>query len=504
MKKIFVNVRPEEKGHYESYDDVSDADLKIKKESKIIGLTYRIKNKLIEYKPFAIETIKKNNMAEYPTIIDKGTDICEDILELILIARTDFTVKNGYVINYSPLDEKIPIILFCTISNICIVPYEARSFLESIMKYKNISLTQFILDNNTVLEFTMAFDYFFTWFYKYANEEGICKLDENWGKLAKLLVNEEVADKYTQKGFEKISEKLMDIDVKVTSTSDAVIELNDTLKEVQKQLSEISGSITSCQSLVTRYLEKSDVHDDDDVRMNEKLIQTFVDECAERIIKSTELSIKNQKYVGEKNKLINSIGQSAWNKLDDSSKTFLITSKVMFSDLSEIPGQTDFSGVCILVTKALEVEMKRRFYYGFLDFLDEKYHADYSRYPTFLVTHNRKKTKYFLRNENQFTMGSIAYALCVKENKYDDDMQIENNKKILADYVKAGLMHDKTENETLSILYEYGEEIENIKNRYRDKSAHTNQLTKIDARKCFDLVIDTEELLRRMLDSFDW
>ena len=113
IKASKVIVIPHNKPDFDAIGSAAGITLiakKYKKESKIINLTYRIKNKLIEYKPFAIETLKKNNMAEYPTIIDKGTDICEDILELILMARTDFTVKNGYVINYSPLDKKIPII----------------------------------------------------------------------------------------------------------------------------------------------------------------------------------------------------------------------------------------------------------------------------------------------------------------------------------------------------------------------------------------------------------
>ena len=37
----------------------------------------------------------------------------------------------------------------------------------------------------------------------------------------------------------------------------------------------------------------------------------------------------------------------------------------------------------------------------------------------------------------------------------------------------------------------------------RNPSAHTGELTQVNARDCFDMVIDVEKLLRRMLNSFD-
>ena len=44
--------------------------------------------------------------------------------------------------------------------------------------------------------------------------------------------------------------------------------------------------------------------------------------------------------------------------------------------------------------------------------------------------------------------------------------------------------------------------IEKITKEFRNPSAHTNELGKIDALKCFNIVIDVEKLLKNILDSF--
>lgn len=80
--------------------------------------------------------------------------------------------------------------------------------------------------------------------------------------------------------------------------------------------------------------------------------------------------------------------------------------------------------------------------------------------------------------------------------------QTVNNRNKLLQFTKEVLMPDKTEEEIFDLLQEYAEEIERVREDYRNPSAHTNELTQIEAKECFDLVIDVEKLLKRMLDSF--
>jgi hypothetical protein len=53
-------------------------------------------------------------------------------------------------------------------------------------------------------------------------------------------------------------------------------------------------------------------------------------------------------------------------------------------------------------------------------------------------------------------------------------------------------------------LEQIAEGIEQIRKDYRNPSAHTNQLQKINAKECFDLVLDVEKLLKTMIESLDY
>lgn len=198
--------------------------------------------------------------------------------------------------------------------------------------------------------------------------------------------------------------------------------------------------------------------------------------------------------------MILSFGESAWGKMEESSKTFLVSSKVIFNHLIGLQDMVDYSGVCLLVTKALEVEIGKRFCKNFLTYLKQKYpgKANYSQFPTVLLDRYGKPIKL-----KHFTLGSVAYVLCYLEANDITEEQSENNKTKLLEYSKEKLFSGKSDDEIKSIVSDYAESVEEVKNDYRNPSAHTNELRKVDAEQCFALVLDVEKLMKRMLDSFD-
>ena len=72
----------------------------------------------------------------------------------------------------------------------------------------------------------------------------------------------------------------------------------------------------------------------------------------------------------------------------------------------------------------------------------------------------------------------------------------------MVEFAKAKLLTDMSDEEILDTLAEYGEEMAIITNEYRNKAAHTNELKRVNAEMCFDMVLDVEKLLKRMMDSF--
>ena len=101
-------------------------------------------------------------------------------------------------------------------------------------------------------------------------------------------------------------------------------------------------------------------------------------------------------------------------------------------------------------------------------------------------------------------MGNIAFVLCYKEDKFNTIEQNKNNKKELMDYCKNCIFSKYSNEEIEKLLNTYASSIETIRTKYRNPSAHRNQIKRIDAQECIDLIIDVEKLLKKMLDSFDY
>ncbi len=308
--------------------------------------------------------------------------------------------------------------------------------------------------------------------------KNVSKIDENG-----ILSIEQAGDTETS-----LSDRFM---VEVITSLNRIENKVDILTE---KIEEISKQINGFQLLVEKQLDLALTKDEE-----ERIIQAFSDICTEKILNDLKVQESDKIYNDYKNKLIESFGIDAWNKMDDSSKTFLISSKVMYMKLDAMGDIVDYSGVCLLVTKALEVEMNKRLCKNFVAYLKEKYPGKNGRsqFPTALLNEYGKPL-----SSKKFTLGSIAYVLCYSKDNNNTDEQNENNKRKLIEYSKAQLFEDLSDDEIFDLLQDYAESIEEVRNDYRNPSAHTNELKKIDAQECFDLVIDVEKLLKKMLDSF--
>lgn len=170
----------------------------------------------------------------------------------------------------------------------------------------------------------------------------------------------------------------------------------------------------------------------------------------------------------------------------------------MYNNLIMIDEDIDYSGVCVLITKALEVEISERFFINFIKYLDENYNKDYSQYHTALLY--KHKTPFYF---DKFTMGKIAFILCYNEDRYDSEEQIKNNKEKLMEYCKSCIFSKYENDKIKELLNSYASSIEDIRVKYRNRSAHVDEIKQIDAEECMDLVLDVEKLLKKMLDSFD-
>jgi archaellum component FlaC len=74
----------------------------------------------------------------------------------------------------------------------------------------------------------------------------------------------------------------------------------------------------------------------------------------------------------------------------------------------------------------------------------------------------------------------------------------------ILDFCQSIIMKGKDTTYITDTLEEIADEIEKVRKDYRNPSAHTNQLQKINAKECFDLVLDVEKILRTIIESLDY
>ena len=331
-----------------------------------------------------------------------------------------------------------------------------------------------------------------------------------------LEVNvDEITNKTTNKQFSRTDSdtdsntKLTQEEIKkhkdvviLQAIMDSVNEVKKDVKNVKeiaiennKYLKIITQEIKSYQQLVERQLQKAITEDE-----IEHLMSAFADQCAERVI--NYMNFEDDTYKREEENLIQLLGVGAWQKMEDISRTHLTSARVAYKRLQDLQEVIDYSGVCLSVCKALEVELFKRFYKDFKSNLERKYGKDYTKYHTALLFEKDR-----LLNEECFSLGTAQHILGQTKEKRpkfkNGGLSDVNNKKVLHEYVKECLLSKCTDEEIETKLKDYAIKINTIRENYRNPSAHKDKVQKVQAKTCFDFVIDVEKFLKKMLDSFD-
>ena len=279
------------------------------------------------------------------------------------------------------------------------------------------------------------------------------------------------------------------------------IEIRDKVNVISAQLQELASRINDYQDLVGRQLRYAS----DNNEMQECILRAFTDTCVERITASMRANSSEELYADEERRLIESIGRPAWDKLGDDAKRFLISSKYMYAKLADVEDIVDYSGVCLLVTKSLELELGKRFCVGYINYYKAAHPGRAGRASAPLPIMNRYRSR-FIKPED-FTLGSFPYIIGDRFAGGLSDSEQQIIRDGILEYVKQGVLksycacHD--DDEALDLLHGFAEDVDRVREDFRNPSAHTNALSRVSAKECFDLVLDVEKLLKRMLEAFD-
>ena len=294
-------------------------------------------------------------------------------------------------------------------------------------------------------------------------------------------------------GENLILEMLDEQNEAIKAIMETVLETLTIVENIDAKLDIISDNLNIIQSHSKKLIEAAWSEEEID-----RIIEVHTTQCVENILEYKKEISKDDQFRSEEIKLIDTFSQKTWDKLSDDSKTCLITAKFMYNKFITMEEVIDYSGVCILLTKALEIEIFKRFFTNFIEFLDERYNKDYTQYPTALLYNENAPLR-----PQRFTMGKIAFVLCKKKDWNDSDEQNQNNKEKLLEYCRERIFSNKSTKEIERLLDSYASSIEMIKDKYRNPSAHRNHVQRKTAKDCFDLIVDVYKLLKEMLDSFD-
>ncbi len=102
-------------------------------------------------------------------------------------------------------------------------------------------------------------------------------------------------------------------------------------------------------------------------------------------------------------------------------------------------------------------------------------------------------------------MGTIPYLFCIKpELKPEDDTtQRDKDKEVLLDFAEEKLYKDTPRDEIDKQIESFGKAVDEVTKKFRNKAAHPYQIKKENAKECFNIVLDVEKLLKKMIEAFN-
>ncbi len=221
-----------------------------------------------------------------------------------------------------------------------------------------------------------------------------------------------------------------------------------------------------------------------------KLIQ---DRCAEKIL---EQKFEGVDCIDCLNRALNSIGEDTWQKMDKISQKLIVSAEIL---LERIPANSDFdyAAVCLTATKALEIEMGKRY---FVDYIKYSHDNNIRNLTSGLIkdgTCTRSEAEFSF----EFLEGITGYS--VDENgemsvipKYSGDNMV------FLDYAYKQLTDTSSKQDSEEMVMNQVFAANVIKTNFRDAAALGDRLTYNDARECMDYLIDEQRAFGIILEQF--
>lgn len=291
--------------------------------------------------------------------------------------------------------------------------------------------------------------------------------------------------------------------------SDTTNEINDNVKSLTDYIkNELPKKIASLRTeFGVDTLSETELTEADEKKIGEfcKTVRAAIEK---------QFDEKNDLIRQSRKDLSNRFG-NVWNRLCQETQNSLVSGMTLWKAYKNIDDPNfDFSGICILATSALENELRKIFFEEFQEFVKNQTGGKINRYPSIFTY--RKGTELVAGKSEYFALGKMPFLFgqTGKDPSSEDLSDIKRlndfREKYLESIIDSQKMIDSgfasfsecftkpffSKNSELKKeknfhVYYKGSlisEFEDIRNKYRNKSAHQGGLRRDEAHDCCNLV----------------
>lgn len=277
------------------------------------------------------------------------------------------------------------------------------------------------------------------------------------------------------------------------------LKLNDIhsdVKEILNIVKQINDTTQNYKDILQTYYELYSEENTQSEIFTSKIISKLMDDISKQLPK-----VQNDNRYNDAKKQVEIRLSNVLDKMDEESKKFLITAKFLFLQNMDLENSIDYSSICLLSSKAFEVELSKRLVLSFQDFLEKK-GIQFENWPSSMISSYKKGNETI--NEKlsvtNFSLGSCPYIMGIV-GKLDVK---DYNQKLFIQFCNESLMSGKSQEEIESNIKKIDNYVRYVKDNFRNPAAHKQTMTISDATNCLDYILEVEKVLRDTLECFNY
>ncbi len=268
--------------------------------------------------------------------------------------------------------------------------------------------------------------------FKYENSKLTAIGEDFYRDLNPLTAETDIILKAINAGFAKTSQKLDTVGEKLDTA-------NEKLDDIKEMLIQQTGMLKTIHSSM---LEGIDADDESAEEFTGKVASTAADEYCKFI--DGALTQQPEDILKAKEEELEDLLGDQWDRLEENSKTLLKTDLAGFDYYQAFENKVDYSGICLMTVKTLEIELSKRLYMYFIEYFKTKYNLSNKAFKNYHIQDNTDCPPAFMNENEKFkgekniTIGNFPYLFGYKSIVKDTEDNHKNElKKVSTKYLKA-------------------------------------------------------------------